>query len=155
STEDVSDRAVAYGSLCVVTKPLQDSDTLERLLDTIRSEVAQRVKDVVLVAADPSKRDRLSESIASTECRVNPAASGQEALRLLAQRRVDCVVLDSSPPDMTVGDFLRRIHRNETETTLPVILYTEERESDGRAPQPRAPSRAVALREVCSPERLL
>jgi CheY-like chemotaxis protein len=155
STEDAADRATAYGPLCVVTKPLQDRDTLERLLDTIRGAVRQRVKDVLLVAADAARRNRLVEHVGAADFRVSPASSGLEALGLLAQKRIDCVVLDAAPPDMSVGNLLSRIQRSPLDTVLPVIVYTEERQSAAEVVLPKAPSPAVAVRKVCSPERLL
>ena len=154
STEDAHDRALNYGALCVVTKPFQDQDTLDRLLDTIRGFVGHRVKDLILVAADPGKRNQILDSIGSAEFRVSQAASGNEALELLDRKRFDCLVLDPALPDMPAADFLKRIERNQADTTLPVILYTDESQSNELI-VPKTPSPAVALRKVCSPERLL
>jgi CheY-like chemotaxis protein len=155
STEDAADRAATFGPLCVVTKPLQDRDSLERLLDTIRGAVGPRVKDVVLVAADPGRRNRLVEYVGGAEFRVSPASSGLEALGLLGQKRIDCVVLDGTPADMSVESLLKRIQRSPLDTTLPVIVYTEDRQAAADMVLPRAPSPALAVRKVCSPERLL
>jgi CheY-like chemotaxis protein len=56
---------------------------------------------------------------------------------------------------MSVENLLKRIQRSPLDTTLPVIVYTENPQAAADMVLPRAPSPAVAVRKVCSSERLL
>jgi len=155
STEDVYDRALGYGAVSVLTKPFQSRETVDQLLDTIRDFIGHRVKDLVVVGADPAGRNRIAEFIGGDEFRVSPAASGRAALELLERKRVDCLVLDSAPPDMTIEALIDRIHRDNAITTFPVILYSDEPPSNDDAGPVTSSTSTVTFRRVWSPERLL
>src|SRR5262249_10363915 len=62
--------------------------------------------------------------------------------------------LDSSMPDMTPDEFLRRARGGARATTLPVILYSDRPPQDGNDPG-RVFAPSLAFRQACSPERLL
>src|SRR5262249_42459037 len=49
STEDVHDRALGFGAVSVLTKPFQNRETLEKLLDTIRDFIGRPFKDLLIV----------------------------------------------------------------------------------------------------------
>src|SRR5262249_38943597 len=125
STEEACERAASYGALRVLTKPLQNRETLEHLLDEVRDCIGRRVKDVVIVGRDEGRRDEILRSIGGEEVEVTTTQSGREALDLLVRKRVDCLVLDDSMPDMTPDEFLRRARGEARGTTLPVILYSD------------------------------
>ena len=156
STEDVRDRALRCGAISVLTKPLQSKEMLEQLLETILQFIGRRIRDLVVVGEDPAKREQLVEFIGGEEFRVTSASSGREALKLLERKRVDCLVLDRAPSDMTTEDFLERIDRNQAIASLPVILYRDQ-------PLPRDDShtltelaaRSLIIRQASSLERLL
>jgi CheY-like chemotaxis protein len=153
STEDVHDRAQSYGVLSVLTKPFKSKDTLEQLLDAIHDYIGEPVKNLALLG-DALARDRIVEFIGSDEFRVTPVATGGAALELLNRSRVDCLIVNSAPPDMTTEALLKAAGRDDAMTTLPVILYSEQPPSTDLLPL-RSGSSAVTFRQVCSPERLL
>jgi signal transduction histidine kinase/DNA-binding response OmpR family regulator/HAMP domain-containing protein len=173
STEDASDRGQANGALCVATKPFKNREALEQLLETIRDFVGSRAREVVVVTGDPAHGERLRGLIGSDEVRLTFAAGGREALAALDRKRIDCLVLDGAPPDMTTGDLLWQIRREPGNSTLPVILYNEhppagghgEGNGDGNgygngrghglAALPQALPPALTCREVSSSDRLL
>ncbi len=154
STEEACERAAIYGALRVLTKPLQSREALEQLLDDIGEFLRRRVKDLVVVGKDPSRRDEIIQSIGGDEFRVTATQTGQEALDLLDRKRVDCLVLDASVPDMTPDEFLRQARGEARGLTLPVILYSDRPPQDGDDPG-RIFAPSLAFRQACSPERLL
>jgi signal transduction histidine kinase/DNA-binding response OmpR family regulator/HAMP domain-containing protein len=157
STEEVSERAIAEGALSVVTKPFKNRETLEGLLETIRDFVSRRVKELVVVGGDQTRREHIVDAIGGDEFRVTPADTGADALELIHQRKIDCLVLDSAPPDMSTEAFLHRVGADPSTTTFPVILYDDapaRTNYDGPV-QIKGLAPHLALRQVCSPERLL
>ena len=55
---------------------------------------------------------------------VESAASGEEALRLIAEKKPDLVLLDVVLPDVTGLDVCRRLKRNPETRQLPVIMFS-------------------------------
>ena len=94
STEEAHDRAVSYGALARPDQAVPEQEMLDQLLDAIRDFIGQRVKDLVVMAADPAKRDQIVESIGGDEFRVTqavqrrrgPGAARAEARRLPGAR---------------------------------------------------------------------
>ncbi len=154
STEEACDRAASYGAACVLTKPLQNRASLDQLLENLRGFVGHRVKEVLVVGPDPSRREQIVQSLGVDEFRVSTVTSAHHALETLGGSRFDCLVLDSSVVDMTTDDFLGRIRLDGTNPTLPVILYSDQPPKDG-IDQARGFGPSLAFRQVCSPERLL
>ncbi|MDB5351480.1 MAG: diguanylate cyclase [Planctomycetota bacterium] len=155
STEESHDRALSYGAISFAAKPFKNRESLERLFDDVREFVGRRVKDVVVVADDAGKRDQILMHIGSDALNVTAAANGEDALELLAAQRIDCIVLASAPTDMTTEDFVRRIRRDPSVTTLPVILYSDEPDAGDEATLPRTLASSITLRQVRSLERLV
>jgi HAMP domain-containing protein/signal transduction histidine kinase/DNA-binding response OmpR family regulator len=154
STEETFDRARGYGVLSVVTKPFKDQETLERLIDSIRDFTSRRIKDLVVVGSGNGRRDRLVDFIGGDEFRIIPAATGAEALEIVGKNRVDCLVLDSEPSDMSAEEFVNRIESRQSHA-LPVILYTPDVSPTDAVSPCKVVSSAIAFRQVCSPDRLL
>jgi HAMP domain-containing protein/signal transduction histidine kinase/CheY-like chemotaxis protein len=155
STETAHDRAARYGALAVLDKPIKSRETIDQLLDTIHEFISQPVKDLVLIGADSAGRKRLADHIGGDRLRLTEAASAQEALEILAERDVDCVVLESAPPDMPIDCLLKHLERQRQFATLPVILYSDQHSCRVDSKPVKWANESVSFREVSSPERLL
>ncbi len=153
STETAHDRGARYGALAVLDKPIKTRETLDQLLDTIREFIRQPVKDLVLIGSGPSSPGELVEYIGGEQFRLTQATSGQDALEILAERSVDCMVLQEPPADMPIDRLLASLKRQRQFTTLPVILYSHQPRIDSELL--KWDNESVSFREVSSPERLL
>jgi two-component system probable response regulator PhcQ len=67
---------------------------------------------VLLVDDEPSIRETLTRTLRREPYEIVDAASGQEALRTLASKRVDVVVADERMPGMTGTELLSRIRES-------------------------------------------
>jgi HAMP domain-containing protein/signal transduction histidine kinase/CheY-like chemotaxis protein len=151
STEEAHGRASSFGAFSVLNKPIRSRDTLERLVDAIRDFINQPTKELVVVGSGPAARERIAASIGGDQFRLTEAATGEAALEILGQQRVDCLVLDAELPDMPTDRFLKRIGRDDSLTNLPVILYTNRDDAEPF----NLFAESVSFRRVSSPERLL
>jgi CheY-like chemotaxis protein len=52
------------------------------------------------------------------------SGTGSEALRILENEPVDCVVLDLSLPDMSGFEVLEKISEDVRMTDVPVVVFT-------------------------------
>ena len=155
STEEDHDRAMGLGALSVFAKPIRSRESLETLLDTIKDFVERPVKDLLVVGRHREKRERVIDLIGSEDIRVTSVATGRDALGILGERRIDCMVIDPDLPDMTADALVGGIQREPVAAALPLIFYSDGAPAgDGRG-LPRSHGRFVTVRHAGSPERLL
>jgi signal transduction histidine kinase/CheY-like chemotaxis protein len=154
STEEDQERAMAAGALSVFSKPFKTKESLEQLLDTIRDFVDRPVKDLLLVGLPADKREHILDSIGSEDIRVTSVEGGKDALAILGQRRIDCMVIDGDLRDMTSHALVGGIQRGTSPLALPVILYSDGPPENGLG-LPTARGSLVTVRHAGSPERLL
>jgi class 3 adenylate cyclase len=79
---------------------------------------------VLVVDDNELNRDMLSRRLGSRGYAVTIAKDGEEALKLLARRRFDTVLLDVMMPGITGIEVLRQIRSSSSESDLPVIMVT-------------------------------
>ena len=110
STEEACERAASYGALRVLTKPLQNRETLEQLLDDdprVHRPAGQGPASSS--ARDAARRDEILRLDRRRRVPGHHGADRRRGARApRSQKRVDCLVLDASMPDMTPDEFLRR-----------------------------------------------
>ena len=83
------------------------------------------VPGVVLVVDDQDVNRRLLEAVLTPRgYQVRSAASGPEALELLAAEQPDVVLLDIVMPGMDGYEVCRRIREDERTAVLPVVMIT-------------------------------
>ncbi len=83
---------------------------------------------VLLVEDDDDNRELRGEVLASSGCEVLSAATGQEGLRLLAERSVDVVVTDVGMPGMGGLEVARAAKAIAPQ--VPVVVVTGWAERD-------------------------
>lgn len=77
---------------------------------------------LLVVDDEPNILYTLSETLASPDLEVLPAASAREGIEAVRTRRPDAVLLDVRLPDMTGLEALRRMR--ELEPRLPIVIMT-------------------------------
>jgi len=121
------------------------TDTLARLLkavdtaqgiDTGESSRDRRVIDSepgFILAVDDLQENRelVARNLSRSGHFVVTAASGEEALRTLAETDVDVVLLDLFMPGMDGHEVLRRIKENPDWRATPVIMISGRQDMDG------------------------
>src|SRR5262249_36637281 len=122
STEEARERSLELGALSFVAKPIQTKEVLERSLAELRDFVSRPVKALLVVAADPARRERLLEAIGNGAVHATAVDTARGALDVLRQRRTDCLVLDSDLPDMTTAAFADEVARDPALADFPVIV---------------------------------
>ena len=76
---------------------------------------------ILIVDDDSSVRRVVQMQLSEAGYEVKPAASGEDALRILLESSPKLVITDLRMPDMDGIDLLRRISNEEIETTLIII----------------------------------
>src|SRR5947209_8597883 len=102
STEEARERSFELGAIDFVAKPLQTREALEEPIANLRDFVDRPVRSLLVVEPDDARRDDLPDFLGAEDVQVTAVADGREAIQMLRERRIDCMVLNPQLPDMTV-----------------------------------------------------
>ncbi|MDW7990667.1 MAG: GAF domain-containing protein, partial [Anaerolineae bacterium] len=126
-------KGISLGAADYLVKPILEEDLLNALDRLDREEGLHRI---LVVDDQPEDRHLLRRMIESQEgYEVIEAASGQEAILLVRQRRPHIIILDLLMPEMDGFAVLEALKADESTRSIPIIVVTakELTEKDRRA----------------------
>src|SRR6185503_2053872 len=91
---------LARGAFSFVMKP-STTDGIEAALGRIKAYAKPRRRRLLIVEDNPAERLGVSELLGHDDIEIVTAGTGGEALKVLREQQVDCVVLDLRLPDMS------------------------------------------------------
>jgi DNA-binding NtrC family response regulator len=98
------------------------------------SETRVAMRTVVLASADAGFRARLRQQLTAMRWSVREAGGGAEAMAQLETEGAEAMVLDSTLPDLEVGEFAKEMRTRHPVMDL-VRVDVGAEESDGRSPR--------------------
>ncbi|HMC87926.1 MAG TPA: response regulator, partial [Gemmataceae bacterium] len=128
---------------------------LERCFSAIKDFVDRPIKDLLILEPNADKQHDLLEWVGKGEVQARAVQTAAEALNILRQRRVDCLVLDPNLPDMSVQHFVEETSREAGLADMPVILYAEKAPDAEKVTSFKELGQRVNLRHATSPETLV
>ncbi|MCS7177773.1 MAG: GAF domain-containing protein [Anaerolineae bacterium] len=115
-------KGLSLGAADYLVKPILEQDLLAALERLDREEGRHRV---LIVDDQPEDRHLLRRIIESQEgYEVTEAASGQEAILLVRQRRPHIIILDLLMPEMDGFAVLEALKADELTRSIPIIVVT-------------------------------
>jgi CheY-like chemotaxis protein/HAMP domain-containing protein len=145
---------LSRGAFSFITKPAT-TEGLETAFERIREFSQPRRKRLLIVEDDDAERMSIKELLHHDDIDIVTASTGAEALELLEEQRVDCIVLDLRLPDISGFDVLTHLHDNPHLSDIPVVVFTGKDLSAEQEGQLQDMARKVVIKGVESPERLL
>jgi HAMP domain-containing protein/CheY-like chemotaxis protein/signal transduction histidine kinase len=145
---------LARGAFSFVTKPSTTED-LKAALGRIKGYIEPRRKRLLVIEDNRAEQLSISELLGHNDIDLVTAGTGAEALKLLHDDQIDCIVLDLRLPDMSGFDLLEVIRDDPAVSELPVVVFTGKELSSDEDAQLHAIARSVVVKGVESPERLL
>ncbi|WP_243337337.1 ATP-binding protein [Anaeromyxobacter soli] len=116
-------KAKGLGADDFAEKPLERGWLLSRLEEA--AGLLPR-EELLIVDDDEASRYLLRSLLSETRYAVVDVASGEEALRRVAERRPAAVFLDWKMPGMDGGEVLARLRADPRTRDVPVLVYTGE-----------------------------
>lgn len=121
SPERLLDETALFLHRIIANLPQEKQQTIKRLHD---SEAVLAGKNILIVDDDARNAFALSRLLSSKEMKAYIAPSGEKALELLEQTKIDLVLMDIMMPGMDGYETTRRIRAQSKFHTLPVLALT-------------------------------
>jgi|GEM_PF-493127 len=153
SAEEKSIEAAQKGAIGFLAKPVSE-ESLQAAFGRLEHALPGRVRNLLLVEDDPIACEHISNLIGGQDIRLITADNGKDALRLLAETRFDCVILDIGLPDMSGFELLSQLKDLGREIP-PIIIYTARELTRAEEDDLRQYTDTVIVKGVKSEERLL
>src|SRR5437868_6728964 len=153
STDDARDRALNSGALGFISKPLTSRDLVDQAIEQLKEFVTRPARQVLLMMPEGSTRTDVVERLGAADIGMLVAWSRDEAMRILRNSQIDCLVIDESIGDLQARDVLEALEQRPVMRLLPVVFYGAK--GDEMLSTWRAADGTFALREARTTERLL
>jgi CheY-like chemotaxis protein len=154
STDEAFERAPASGALAFVSKPIKTKETLDQMLDDLRTYICRPLKSLLLVESNASKREELVRYLEADDILITPVPDGQAALQVLREGRTDCMIVNPSLSDLNATLLNEIVEHRSSIMLLPVIIYGDG-DTIHEEGNWKNHGNAITVRQVHSPERLL
>jgi HAMP domain-containing protein/CheY-like chemotaxis protein len=153
SVEEERQHGLSHGAFSYLVKPGTTQD-LENAFERIKSYVVPHKKRLLVVEDNEIERQGIVDLLMHDDIEVAAVSTGEEALDVLHQSRVECCVLDLKLPDMTGFELLERIQGDGALRDTPVVVFTGKELTEDEESKLRTVAKSVVLKDVQSPERL-
>jgi len=154
SGADNSMDALRMGAVGFLTKPI-NLERIEEAFTKIEDVINKPVSNLLVVEDDAVQADAIRQLIGANDVASTIAASGGQALELLAHKSFDCMILDLGLKDISGFELLERMRALPGCDRLPVIIYTGRELTKTEEEQLQRHAESIIIKGVRSPERLL
>jgi CheY-like chemotaxis protein/signal transduction histidine kinase/HAMP domain-containing protein len=147
-------RGLRQGALSYLEKPVS-KEALDSAFERISTFLADGVKRLLVVEDDENQRKSIIELVGEDDVEITAVATAEDALRELAEKHYDCMVLDLGLQGMDGFKLLEQVKGSEAVQDLPIIIYTGKELSQQEETQLRRYAETIIVKDAKSPERLL
>ena len=154
SVDEDLEKGLFFGAIDILEKPTS-REALESSIKRIANFVDRKVRNLLIVEDDEVQRNSIKELIGNSDVISFAVSSGEEALRLLAQKPIDCVVVDLKLPKMSGVELVHKIRESKEYSKLPIVIYTGRELTRRDELELRKLTESIIVKDADSPERLL
>jgi HAMP domain-containing protein/CheY-like chemotaxis protein/signal transduction histidine kinase len=147
-------RGAKVGALDSMAKPATP-EGVSAAINKLKDFIDRRVKGLLIVEDDDVQRRGIVELISSEDIQTTAVATGEEALKALAEKKYDCMILDLGLSDMSGFELLEKMGADESMRRLPVIIYTGRDLNQKEKVRLKKLAKSVIIKDAGSPELLL
>ncbi|OIQ99229.1 autoinducer 2 sensor kinase/phosphatase LuxQ [mine drainage metagenome] len=147
-------KAMAMGAIGFVTKPLS-AEQLNEVFQSIETSLAKSVRRLLIVEDDGDEAKSMRALLEERDVDITVAASGNDAIALLATQAFDCMVLDLGLSDISGFELLEQLQGMEGARRIPVIVHSGRDLSHEDERRLRHFAESIIIKGTMSPERLL
>jgi CheY-like chemotaxis protein len=147
-------RGLALGAMTYLEKSLT-KDSLAEAFETIHHSVERRVKTLLMVVPQEDRQKQLTELLEGPDIEIRSVPTGAEAMEIIKQNNLDCIVLDAEIRDVRFTHVLDEIHKQAKPHPVPTIVYGTGNLSYEEELELKAATRVGVVKYAQTGERLL
>ncbi len=145
---------IRSGAIEYLTKPVSKED-LDLAFGRIEDFVSRKMKNLLILEDDDGLRRSIVKLIGNGDVQCFEANSGKQAMDLIENQKVDCIVLDLGLPDMNGFEFVKLLENKLEDRVPPIIIYTGKELTKEENDELRQYAESIIIKGVKSEERLL
>ena len=153
SAMDPTNEPLKQGAIGFLHKPAEFSD-LQQVVDRLDATLARDRRTVLVVEDDRHSQVAIRSLLENGRTQVLEATTAAQAMQVLKDGPVDCIVLDLSLPDTDGFQFLEQLRKSGDEHP-PVVVYTGRELSTEEHRRLSELAQSVVIKGAASPDRLL
>jgi CheY-like chemotaxis protein/HAMP domain-containing protein/putative methionine-R-sulfoxide reductase with GAF domain len=146
--------ALARGAFSFVPKPTT-AEGVRLALAKVKAYVKPRRKRLLIVEDSPAEQLSITSLLEHTDIEIVSAGTGAQAIDIMQEHQVDCIVLDLRLPDITGFELLEKMGADTGMSDIPVIVFTGRELTAEEDAKLHSMARSIVVKGVESPERLL
>ena len=151
--EEERQHGLAHGAFAYTVKPVT-TEGLTDCFDRIKSFITPHLKQLLVVEDNEIESASIVELLGHTDIEITAVGTGAEALAVMRQRTVDCVVLDLRLPDMTGFELLEQVKIDPALHDVPIVVFTGKDLTREEELKLKMVAKSIVIKDVQSPERL-
>ncbi len=141
------------GAIGYLTKPAT-KEKIEAAFEGMQNFISKDIKDLLIIEDDDHLRKSIHLLLSSSDINIAECNSGEQAIKLISEKKYDCVVLDLGLPDMTGFELLKKL-TSQSIKIPPVVVYTGREITNEENEQLQKYTQNIIIKGVKSHERLL
>lgn len=145
---------IREGAMEYMTKPI-DKEQLEEAFLRIDNFIDKKMKSLLVIEDDEDLRKAIKILIGNSGVEYFEAESGREALRIIKETAIDCVILDLGLPDISGFELIKKLQKIKQGKVPPIIIYTGKELSQEENDELQNFAETIIIKGVKSQERLL
>jgi HAMP domain-containing protein/signal transduction histidine kinase/CheY-like chemotaxis protein len=145
--------ALKRGARSFLLKPLENESLKELFADIIAFN-KKEIKNVLVVEDNELESSQIARILEDDNIRVSIAATGTQALDLIAEKDFECIILDYTLPDITGSELISKVSDVKRKLT-PIVVYSAKDFDKNELRLINRNSNTVLLKGVNSLETLL
>jgi len=115
-------RGLALGAMSYIQKSMA-KETLSEAFGAIEDSMKKRVKKLMLLIEDTTRRDKVEDAIGGDDVSIIPVSTGAEALATVREQYFDGIIVDSQLNDVAAANFVEELHSQLAMQPPPTILF--------------------------------
>jgi CheY-like chemotaxis protein/HAMP domain-containing protein len=145
--------AFGKGAIGYLTKPVT-KEKIESAIDQMQSFMSGGIRNLLIIEDDSNLRKSIRMLLDARDLVITECTTAGEAIKLISQKHVDCIVLDLGLPDMSGFEMLR-ILKEKNIKVPPVVVYTGKELTVEENEELLQHTKNIIIKGVKSQERLL
>ncbi|MGF1488834.1 MAG: response regulator [Prochloraceae cyanobacterium] len=145
---------LSQGAISCLQKPC-DTEKLSTAISNLKAISEIEIKNLLLIENDPIQRQNTIDLIGDRDLNIHAVASLPEAIEIVKQDRIDCIVVNLEIPATIDFQAIEEIKQQTNSRDLGIVLYIERKLTDSEKNKLQSLSQTNIIKIARSLEEIL